>query len=181
MTFEELQLEWNAMEVPARSHDDLLGMTRASHLPRLRKMRMRLIGECGFSVLFVTAVIVVSDLFSGPLWLSVAFIACNILFLFNDFLGYGYLQILPQRISLQLSLLKFTERMKRLVVLSRIASVSMGLVAILILIVRVRVGADNIILWAIMVPLLIGVTWLSSRNWSRRIREVKRMLRDLNE
>ena len=181
MTFEQLQQEWNKMEFPKRSHEELMRMTRASHIPRLRRMKMRLIGECAFMVVFITSFILVADLLSGPLWLTIAFITCNALYLFNDFLSYRYLRILPQISSIRLSMIKFSQRMKWLVAISRIANLLMSSVVITILVTRMKLSVENMIVWAFMFPLLIIMTWRGSRNWSRSVRDIRVMLNDMKD
>jgi hypothetical protein len=155
-------------------------MTRASHLPRLRKLRRKMMIECVFSLLFTLLVVTAADLLTGPWWLSAAFMTCMMLYLLIEFLGYRYLQILPQRGSLRLSLRKFSERLRWLVFLSRTANISMGLILLLIMVMRVNVSADSPIFW-VFLPAMILVTWLAPRNWVRRVAVVRGLLRDMGE
>ncbi|HRI78125.1 MAG TPA: hypothetical protein PLR06_01210 [Cyclobacteriaceae bacterium] len=178
MTFEEMQERWNAIEVKPVSQEDLLKMTYASHLPRIQKMRRRLFLESVFSIVFGALVMVMLDLFAyGPLWITFAFIAGVVLYIFSNFLGYHYLVVLPQRASIRLSLVEFTSRMKSMEILSSVSGIFMSLVSILIMEFR----GGNLLMWSFVLLVLLTATGLSTRKWSRQLNETRDILKGFDD
>ncbi len=181
MDIEELQKEWGAIKSEPKTHDELRRMmyqTPLSRLKRLtRKERLRLIGKS----VFIAAVIVGFDLFKH--WSSGIFALWTIVLFIYDNLGLRYLRIFPgMEGGLHQALTVSLVRMQRVVLVSRLVHGLIWLALVLVLGLTVPVGSLNILLWALMLlPLLVGVNWWTSRNWSPKIAGLKETLREFSE
>jgi hypothetical protein len=176
MDFEALKKEWAELQVPHKTRAELFQMTKPS--PRVKKMRMKLALDCVISVAYAVTFIITYNLVAMP-WGAIAVIACTALYIYNDFLGYQYLTVLPEEENIRLSFVKHHARIKRLDKLTDISKVSMIVVSLLVL-YWPRVGG-TIHDWFIVWYLFVFVTWLASNRWKKRAKEMEKLLKEFEE
>lgn len=173
MTLEDLQKHWREIKVEPKSREELLNMTRGWNIHRIRKMRIQLVIECLFTVLFAFTVMGLSNLLAGSPWLTVLFVACCVSFVFTDFLAYLYLAVLTPGASIQKMLEKFYRRMKLLVNISNLTNISTVICAFLIFNQAPPLEEPNSMIWSFVVVLALTGAWVYSRKWSNITAQLK--------
>jgi len=180
MNFEVLQQEWQAMKGEPRSHDELRSMMYASPASRLKKVAAKEILVFSGKALIIAAVIILFDLFAN--WSSGIFAAWSIFLFLDEYVGLRYLRIIPQQETLQQTLAEALVSIRRVALVSRLAHGMIWIIIVLVLGLKVQVGAMNTLLWAlVLLPLFVAVSWWTSRKWTQKIAEIKEMLQVYNE
>jgi len=180
MNFEELQKEWQAVKSEPRSHSDLRTMMYASPDTRIRQIKGKeILKFCG-SAMLIGVLTYAFDLLKN--WSSAVFVAWSVFLLFDEYLGLRYMSFLPQKDTLQKTLMELLSRMDNVKLWSRIAHASVWIITVLILNIRMQLElADTALLALLLFPLLMAMSWWSTRKWARKIAEVKMILKELNE
>ena len=178
MSIEELQREWQAIEIEPYSESELRSMMYAARAPRMRSMQGKEIRNFALKLLVIVAFCLgfVRDWASG-IWLLISFIG-----LLDEYLGLRYMRLLPQKDTIRNTLLSALSKMKRAMLLSRLAYACMWLVVVLIAATKMDLGFWNTVLLGLAtLPLLFLMSWWSSRKWSLKVGEVNAMLKEFNE
>lgn len=181
MTFEQLRKAWHAIDTPRYTQEELRTMLIASHVSRFRKLKRRLIAEVLFTVLFVSAGAVILNLFSGQAWLFTAGTGCIMLLVFDQYAEHFYLRNLPANPDWLLLVKQVTEPMKQLLKASHFANVGMTIAWLLILTLRARQGADNVFVWAFLIPIAFAITHIAPRYWLRRVVDIETISDEYSE
>ena len=185
MKFEELQQEWQAIKSEPKSHNELRRMMYAPPVWRFRgltqKELLELIGS-GMIIVGLDILVAIYEEHWYRHWYDLLTWIPAFVVVLNPYLQWCYLRFLPQKDTLQETLISALTRIKRLALVSQIVNVLIWIALVLILGNKVQMGAMNMILWAlILLPLLVAVNWWSSRRWSRNNDEVKALLKELSE
>ena len=181
MTLEELQKEWKLMKIgPRKSHEELRRMMYASPAWRFRGLTRKEIWGLSWNGLVIIALIVVFDTFSS--WFSTACILYGIIQTLDRYLGLRYLRLLPQKDTMQGTLMSALAHIKRMAIILLIVSILIWTAVVAALGTSVHLGEWNVFLWGlILLPLLAALIWWTSRTWSERRDEVKAMLKEFDE
>ncbi len=180
MSIEELQQQWQSVKSEPRSHRDLRRMMYTAPAMRVRnvsrKESMRFIRYLLILVVLTWAFDLLSDLS------TIIPIVYGAFLLVDEYVGLRYMRFIPQESNLERSLQESLAFMHRAVVLSRIAHAAMWLGIVIVMYFTVPLSVTAALVWAVgLLPLAIAVNWLSSRKWSRKVAEVKLMLKELND
>lgn len=180
MKFEEAQRVWKSMKYKPTRREELLKMMCAPPPSRFKIPQWTEIGRFCLYMTFTLAIILVFELLND--WSSGIFAVLSLILVVDEFLGLRYLRFLPQKATIRKTLLDFARRVKRLMIWSLIAHAGIWLAAIVILGMRMKWEPMGTLLWAVLLlPVLLAVSWWTSRKWKRQLVAVKIMLEELNE
>jgi len=180
MTIEELQQQWQSVKSEPRSHRDLRRMMYASPALRMRNISrqegVRFIRYLLILVGLTWAFDLLSDLSTAIPIVYAAFL------LVDEYVGLRYMRFIPQEATLQRSLQDSLSFIHRAVVFSRVAHGAMWLSVVVVLYFAIPLSPTAAVGWAIaLLPFAVAINWWSSRKWSRKVAEVKMMLKELND
>ena len=165
------------MNVEPKSHDELRKMMYGSKKLRLRKITEKEFVQLSGAVLLV-AILAIDGYIN---YIAVSAIWCVVLFL-DQYLGLRYLRFLPQKETLQATLMNIIKCIGRRQTMSYVNNALIWATLAFVLGTGARGGIMNIFRWALMLlPVLAGVVLWISWTWSRRRNEVNDLLREMND
>jgi hypothetical protein len=178
-TLEELRKDWNALRFEKKSEAELRRMMYASVLSRLTGFRVRdrkeNINFLGKFLLALT-VIIAFRLFSD---LSTAiFAAWSLLILIDDYIGVRYLYFIKYQDTTEATLRKSLTFLKRLTLGVRLAHVFVWM-SIILAVASTTTTWNTLLTAMLSLPLLVVVSWWTSKKWMDKATEVKELLNDL--
>jgi hypothetical protein len=180
MKFEELQRAWQAVKTEPKSHEELRRMMYASPVWRLGGLKRKEILALSGNILTIVVLSIAFDFFGS--WDTALLTVWSFVLTLDHYLGLRYLRFIPQKDTLQETLMDMLTHIKQRALISQIVHFLAWIALVLLLGTKVRVGTTNMILWALMLlPLLVAVFWWNSRKWSKKSDEVKALLEELSE
>ncbi len=180
MKFEEAQRVWKSMKYKPTRREELLKMMYAPPPSQFKIPQWREIRRFCLYMAFTLVILLAFEFFND--WSTGIFAVLSLVLVIDEFLGLRYMRFLPQKATVRKTLLDFARRVERLMVWSLIAHAGIWLAAIVILGMRMKWEPIGTLLWAVLLlPVLLTVSWWTSRKWKRQLEAVRIMLEELNE
>ena len=180
MELDEFKSNWQNTGDMTKNQSELQMMTKIKNHPKLNRIRIKLIIE---SILLVTFLLVYHDFFDGytkPFWVNTFLIVSVILFVVNDIIGFMTLQNPIHGTTITQSLNKLTLKLKRLSMLSIVSSLFFGISIISFFISGINFTTGKYVMLAGMIITLIGLIYVSYKNWKYRIQYFEKVIEEFS-
>lgn len=118
MELNDLKSNWQNAGGAFKSETELLKMTKITHHPSLKKIRIKLIAETIFLLLFL---VIYYDWFDGdkkPFYANIVLVTGLLLYIANDIIGYVSIAKPVSGLNLKLSITNYFAKIKRLAIFS---------------------------------------------------------------
>jgi hypothetical protein len=180
MELNDLKSNWQNAGGAYKSEADVLRMTKIAHHPSLKKIRVKLIVETIFLLLFL---IVYYDWFDGnkkPFYANMILVAGLLLYIANDVVGYFAIAKPISGLNLKLSIGNYFARIKRLAIFSLAFSFLYSISVIIFFTSVIHFTREKrFLLFGLSIILLQLMLW-SFRVWTRRIKNLRKQIKDFD-
>ena len=173
MNLNELKTSWQNFGTGNKNISELEMMTKMSNHPKIKRIRIKLTIEI---ILLAAFIIFYNNLFDGenkPLWITVLLVASALLFILNDVLGYVNVVNPFKEITLKHSLNHYFFKLKRLAFFSILSSLLFGTSVIMFFTFTIDFNSRKYMILAGMILTMLAMVFLSYRNWTQRIAQVR--------
>ena len=180
MELHDMKSSWQQAGGDFKSETDLLNMTKITHHPTLKKIRIKLIAETIFLLLFL---IIYYDWFDGdkkPLYANILLAAGLLLYIANDIIGYISIATPVSGINLKLSITNYFARVKRLAIFSLVVSFLYSISLIVFFTSVIHFTREKRFLLLGLAVILFQLMFWSFRIWSKRIKTLKQHVQDFD-
>ncbi|WP_339926147.1 hypothetical protein [uncultured Cyclobacterium sp.] len=181
MELDKLKSTWDRASTGNKSQNELLMMTKVKNHPTIKKMKLKFLIEAILLTVFIS---VYHDGFDGatkPLWANALLIGTTFLYIVTRLVGWLVLINPINGDNLKNSLLGFLLKLKRINIGIILTSFLFGAAFISFFASAIDFTKEKYTtLFFMLVSLILLVYW-SSRNWNRRIREIKISLKEFDE
>jgi len=179
MELHDMKSNWQQAGGDFKSEADLLNMTKITHHPTLKKIRIKLIAETIFLLLFL---IIYYDWFDGdkkPLYANILLVAGLLLYIANDIIGYISIATPVSGINLKLSITNYFARVKRLAIFSLVVSFLYSISLIVFFTSVIHFTKEKRWLLIGFLVILFQVMFWSFRVWTNHLKNLKQQMKDL--
>jgi hypothetical protein len=179
MELHDMKSNWQQAGGDFKSEADLLNMTKITHHPTLKKIRIKLIAETIFLLLFL---IIYYDWFDGdkkPLYANILLAAGLLLYIANDIIGYISIATPVSGINLKLSITNYFARVKRLAIFSLVVSFLYSISLIVFFTSVIHFTREKRWLLIGLLVILFQVMFWSFRVWTNHLKNLKQQMKDL--
>ncbi|MEO8413097.1 MAG: hypothetical protein ABI472_05530 [Ginsengibacter sp.] len=180
MELDDLKSNWQNAGGYSKSESDLLNMTKLTHHPSLKKIRIKLIAETIFLVLFL---VIYYDWFDGdkkPLYANIILATGLLFYIANDMIGYVAIAKPVSGLNLKLSITNYFARIKRLAIFSLIFSFLYSISLIVFFTSVIHFTREKRFLLLGLVIILFQLMFWSFRVWTRRIKSLQQQVKDFD-
>jgi hypothetical protein len=180
MELNDLKSGWQNAGGALKSEVDLQKMTRITHHPSLKKIRIKLIMETIGLVFFL---FIYYDWFDGdkkPFYVNLLLVSSLLLYISNDVIGYISIARPIRGINLKLSIQNYLTRLKRLSFFSLITSLLYSVSIIVFFTSVINFTKEKRLLLAGIIIVLFQMFLLSFKIWTKRINKLKQQVNDFN-
>lgn len=180
MELNDLKSGWQNAGKAFKNETDLLNMTKIANHPALKKIRIKLIAESIFLLLFL---IIYYDWFDGdrkPFYANVVLITGLLLYVANDVIGYVSIAKPILGLNLKLSVTNYFARIKRLAIFALVFSFLYSISLIIFFTSVIHFTREKRLLLVAMAVILFQLMFWSYRVWTKRIKSLKQQLKDLD-
>lgn len=181
MNLNELKTSWQNSGAGKKNMTELETMTKISHHPTIRRIGIKLIIEIIFLIAFI---ILYNDFFDGenkPLWVTVLLVASALLFIGNDVIGLISVFNPIKENTLTLSLNRYFFKLKKLAFYSILSSLLFGTSVILFFTSTIDFNNRKYMILAGMVLTMLAMIFISYKNWTQRIAQVRNTQMEFEE
>ncbi len=180
MTIEELQKAWHSVKSEPRSHDELRAMMYSTRSPRMRRLQRKEILHLFLYLSLVAAVTLAFRFYKD--WSTGIMIPVAVLEVLDEYLGLRYVRWLPQKGTIEKTLLSHLKKLKLALLLSRLVHVTLWTALVVVVGINLQLGFWNaVLLGSAAVPVVFLLTQWSSRKWSQKVKEVNELLKEADE
>lgn len=180
MELEDLKSGWQNAGTAFKNETDLLNMTKIANHPTLKKIRIKLISESIFLLLFFA---IYYDWFDGdkkPFYANVVLVTGLLLYVANDVIGYVSIAKPIRGLSLRLSITNYCARIKRLAVSSLVFSFLYSISLIVFFTSVIHFTREKRLLLVALAVILFQLMFWSYRVWTKRIKSLKQQVKDID-
>jgi hypothetical protein len=181
MELDKLKSTWDRANTGNKSQNELLMMTKVKNHPTIKKMKLKFLIE---AILLTVFIAVYYDGFDGatkPLWANALLIGTTVLYIVVRFAGWLVLRNPIDGDNLKNSLLGFLLKLKRITIGIILTSFLFGCAVISFFASAIDFTKGKYTALSFMLLSLILLVYLSSRNWNKRISEIKTNLKEFDE
>jgi len=118
MTIEELQKAWHSVKSEPRSHDELRAMMYSTKSPRMRRLQRKEILHFFISLSVLAAISLAFKFYED--WSTGIMIPLGVVEILDEYLGLRYVRWLPQKGTIEKTLLSHLKKLKLALLLSRL-------------------------------------------------------------
>src|SRR5260221_10904201 len=170
MTIEELQKAWHSVKSEPRSHDELRAMMYSTKSPRMRRLQRKEILHLFISLSVLAAISLAFKFYED--WSTGIMIPLGVVEILDEYLGLRYVRWLPQKGTIEKTLLSHLKKLKLALLLSRLVHVTLWTALVVVLGINLKVGFWNAVLLGVAaVSGVFLLTQLSFRKWSQKVKE----------
>ncbi|MEP7108032.1 MAG: hypothetical protein ABI760_08615 [Ferruginibacter sp.] len=180
MELKDLKSDWQNAGKAFKSEADLLSMTKIINHPTLKRIRIKLIAETIFLLLFL---VIYYDWFDGdkkPFYANILLVTGVLLYVANDILGYISMVKPINGLNLKLSIKNYLTRIKRLSVFSLIFSSIYSIFLIIYFLSAINLTKEKGFLLLGLAIILFQLMFWSYRVWTNRIKSLKQQVKDFD-
>ncbi|MEO6136328.1 MAG: hypothetical protein ABIP35_14310, partial [Ginsengibacter sp.] len=180
MELNDLKSGWQNAGQAFKSEADLQRMTRIINHPSLKKIRTKLLVESFMLVFFL---FIYYDWFDGdkkPFYANAALVAGLVLYIVNDVIGYVSITRPIMGNNLRLSVQNYLWRLKRLSIFSLIITCLYSISIIIFFTSTIIFTKEKGLMLVFSTVVVIQLILLSSRIWSKRIKNLKQQVDDFD-
>lgn len=181
MELDDLKSNWQNAGKAFKSKTELLNMTRITHHPALKKIRIKLIAETIFLLFFL---IIYYDWFDGdkkPFYANVILVLGLLFYIANDIIGYLSIAKPIRGINLKTSVTNYFSRIKRLAVFSLFFSFLYSISIIVFFTSVIHFTREKRFLLVGIAVVLFQLMFWSIRVWTKRINSLKQQMKEFEE
>ena len=176
MELDSLKSNWKDIGQGQKNQTELWMMTKMKNHPTLKRIQIKLIIE---TILIVVFLAVYYDGFDGatkPLWANIVLVSATSAYIVTRFMGWLVLRNPIKEGDLKSSLTSFQSTLKRMALSVLCTSFLFGVAIISFFASGVDLSRGKYFAFAGMMITLILLVYLSSRNWLKRLKEIKTTL-----
>jgi len=176
MELDKLKTQWQNVNVAHKDKKELQQMTKIQHHPQLKKIKLRFIIEIVALSIFL---LVFQDFFDGPkkpVWANILLVSGILASIIINVWGYITLFSPIQAFNLQMSLQKYLWQLKRMALLSVVASLYYGITLLVFFITGLSMNTKKYIFIALMGGFLLVMVYFSYKLWQNHIQRIKSAL-----
>lgn len=180
MELNDLKSNWQNAGGAVKSETELLSMAKLTNHPSLKKIRIKLLAESIFLLVFLT---IYYDGFDGdkkPLYANIVLVTGLLLYIANDIIGYFAIAKPINGLDLKISITNYFTRIKRLAILSLTFSFIYSLSLIIFFASVISFTREKRLLLVGFAIILFQLMFWSFRVWRRWIKSLKQQVLDLN-
>jgi len=180
MELNDLKSNWQNAGGTFKSEADLLNMTKITYHPSLKKIRIKLIVESIFLLLFL---VIYYDWFDGdkkPFYANMILVTGLLLYIANDVIGYIAIAKPISGLNLKLSITNYFAKIKRLAILSFTFSFLYSISLIVFFTSVIHFTREKRFLLLGLTVILFQLMFLSFRVWTKRIKSLKQQVIDFD-
>ncbi len=181
MEFQDLKSDWKNARSAVKSEADLLNMTKLIKHPTLKKIRIKLISEMVFLLLFL---VIYYDWFDGnkkPLYVHIFLVAGLLLYLVRDIVGFMAIVKPINGSNLKISANKYVARIKRVSIFSLISSLVYSISFIVYFTSVITFSKEKGFLLLGLVIVIFQLMLWSYRIWNKRIKSLMQQVKDFDD
>ena len=181
MELENIKSHWQNTGKGKKNQTELLMMTKIKNHPKIKRIRVKLIIE---AILLIVFLAVFYEGFDGafkPLWANILLIVNTIAYIIVRFIGWLVLRNPVKEGNLKKSLISFQHTLKRMAISILLTSFLFGLAIISFFTSTIDFTKGKYFVLAGMIISLILLVYLSNRNWTKRIKNIKTTLIDFDD
>lgn len=178
MELNDLKSNWQNVGGSIKSEAELLNMTKITHHPSLKKIRIKLIAEAIFLLVFL---VIYYDWFDGdkkPLYANMVLVTGLLLYIANDIIGYISIAKPISGLNVKLSITNYFTRIRRLAILSLTFSFLYSISLIIFFTSVIHFTREKRFLLLGMTIILFQLMFWSYRVWANWIKSLKQQVRD---
>ena len=178
MELNDLKSNWKNAGGAFKSESELFNMTKITHHPSLKKIRIKLIAETIFLLVFS---VVYYDWFDGdkkPFYANLVLVIGLLLYIANDIIGYISIANPINGINLKLSITNYFARIKRLAIFSMVFSFLYSVSLIVFFTSVIHFTREKRFLLLALAIILFQLMFWSFRIWNNRIKSLKQQVKD---
>ena len=182
MKLNDLKSDWKNAGKNFKSEADLRLMTKVINHPSIKKIRTKLIIE---AIVLLFFLFIYYDWFDGdkkPFYANLSLVVGLLLYIFNDIIAYiSITRPIPIReTNLKLSLQNYLMRIKRLSISSIIITFLYSISIIIFFTSVITFTKEKGIILIFSVVIAVQFILLSSRMWTKWIKNLKLQVKDFN-
>lgn len=180
MELNDLRSNWQNAGGTFKSETDLFNMTKITHHPSLKKIRIKLIVEAIFLLVFL---VVYYDWFDGdekPFYANAILVTGLLLYIANDIIGYISIARPISGLNLKISVTNYFIRIKRLAIFSLAFSFLYSISLIVFFTSVINFTKEKKILLLGLAIILFQLMFWSFRVWTKRIKSLKQQVKDFD-
>ena len=180
MELNDLKSNWQNAGQASKSEAELLNMAKINHHPSLKKIRIKLIAETIFLLIFL---VIYYDWFDGdkkPLYANIILATGLLLYIANDIIGYVAIAKPISGINLKLSITNYFTRIKRLAILSLAFSFLYSISLIVFFTSVINFNREKRFLLLGLAIILFQLMFWSFRVWTKWLKGLKQQVRDFD-
>ena len=180
MELNDLKSNWQNAGGVFKSEIELLNMTKITHHPSLKKIRIKLISEIIFLVLFL---IIYYDWFDGdkkPFYANIVLVTGLLLYITNDIIGYVAIAKPISGLNLKLSITNYLAKIKRVAIFSLVFSFFYSVSLIVFFTSVIHFTREKRFLLLGLAIILFQLMFWSFRIWTKWIKSLKQQVRDFD-
>ncbi len=180
MELNDLKSNWQNAGGAFKSEAELLNMAKITHHPSLKKIRIKLIAETIFLLVFL---VIYYDWFDGdkkPYYANIVLVTGLLLYIANDIIGYVAIAKPINGLNLKLSITNYFTRIKRLAILSLAFSFLYSISLILFFTSVIHFTREKRFLLLGLAIILFQLMLWSFRVWTNWIKNLKQQVRDFD-
>lgn len=180
MELNDLKSNWQNAGGAFKSETELLKMTKITHHPSLKKIRIKLIAETIFLLLFL---VIYYDWFDGdkkPFYANIVLVTGLLLYIANDIIGYVSIAKPVSGLNLKLSITNYFAKIKRLAIFSLVFSFLYSISLIVFFNSVIHFTKEKRFLLLGLAVILFQLMFWSFRVWTNRIKSLKQQVKDFD-
>ena len=180
MELEDLKSGWQNAGHAFKTEADLLNMTKITNHPTLKGIRLKLIAETIFLLLFL---VIYYDWFDGdkkPFYANVFLVVGLLLYVANDVIGFISLAKPISGVNVKRSIKNYLAKVKRLSVFSLAFSFLYSISLIIFFTSVINFTREKRFLLVALTIILFQLMFWSFRIWRKRIVRLRELVKDLD-
>lgn len=172
MKLDELKSAWNAVEIKAKTNEEVLLMLNENKHPVLRKIRMQLVLECIAYFIFLLFYYSMFDGGTKPMFINILLVSSVLFPLIHNLMGYRAAKYLINGTVLKDSLLCYHKKMKRYAFISICSRVLFMTGLVLFFTYGLNFKKDTYLSIAIIMLIFLLQLFLLYRLWWKRLHKL---------
>ena len=181
MELDNLKSNWKNAGAGKKTQNEILIMTKIKNHPKIKQIRIRFLIE---SFLIIAFLALYYDGFDGnakPLWVNILLICTTALYILNRLVGLVVLRNPVKENNLKQSLKIFSNNLQRIYFFTLLTSFLFGSSVILFFSITIHFTMGKYIMLAGMIIFLTVLTFLSGKNWIKKVKSIEKILKELGE